>query len=131
MAGIVVLDTGVLIALLNSRDQHHSWAVDVFQRTLDHEWAISALTFAELMVHPYRAGEANTAHDRIAGLNLTIHPVDVDDARQLAALRARTGLKMPDVVVLNLALTTAGAVASTDRALATAARRESIEVFSL
>lgn len=54
----VILDTGPLVALLNSRDRHHGWAVDQWSRiapplrTCD-----SVLAEACFLVQPFKGGQ--------------------------------------------------------------------------
>jgi predicted nucleic acid-binding protein len=130
MAGLVVLDAGVLIALLDSEDHHHAWALRLFERTLSDELAISALTLVEVGVHPHRASRVGEFQDSVAGLNLTVRGVDPDEVAALSALRARTTLKMSDAVVLNLAIRTHASLAATDQALASQGAKEGIRVLS-
>lgn len=129
MAGLVVLDAGVIIALFNGDDLHHGWAKDMFVHTADQTLAISSLTYAEVLVHPTRAGRADVFESSIAGLKLEIRSVDPEDARRIALLRSTTALKMPDAVVLHLAASTGGTLATTDRALAETARKLSLGVL--
>jgi len=131
MAGLVVLDAGVLIALLDAHDSHHSWALDFFYETVSEELAMSTLTFAEVMVHPQKEGKASEFQRSIAGLNLRFCGIGLEDAKWLSALRQRTGLKMPDAVVLNLAMSQNAALATTDGMLATQGGKEGIRVLSL
>ena len=129
MAGLVVLDAGALIALFNGADSHHSWARDVFIRTTHRKLVMSSLTYAEVLVHPMRAGRADVFESSIAGLKLEIRPVNPEDGRRIASLRARTALKMPDAVVLQLAASTGATLATTDRALADGGKEMSLEVL--
>jgi predicted nucleic acid-binding protein len=128
MAGVVVLDAGALIALYDSTDRHHPWALEMFRETLSYDLAMSALTLAEVMVHPTRAGALETFEKGIAGLALDIRGVDPAAAQEIAALRATTTLRMPDVVVLHLALGLNAILATTDAALATQAGHHSLSV---
>jgi len=130
MAGIVVLDAGVIIALHNSRDVHHDWAVEFFHATLEVEWVIHALTLAEVFVHPTRARKAEEFERSITGLSLSVVSMKPGQARELADLRASSGLKMPDVVVLHAAVSAGGALATTDVLLAHEARSRGVEVHS-
>jgi len=129
MAGVVVLDAGVLIALYDSTDHHHPWALELFTHTLGDDLALSSLTMAEVMVHPIRAGMLTQFDAGISGLNLTVHAIDHDHARQISQIRASTTLKMPDAVVLQLALRLGATLATTDQALATQAMGQALSVF--
>lgn len=128
MAAVVVLDAGTLIALYDSRDTHHEWAVDLFLTTARFTLAISALTYAEVMVHPAREGRLDDFVTGVSGLQLDIHSVEAGDAEAIAQLRDTTGLTMPDVCVLHCAMTRSATLATTDRKLADIARRHSLTV---
>lgn len=129
MAGLVVLDAGALIALHNSEDPHHNWAVQMLSHTIEFDLAMSALTYAEVLVHPTKAGKAELFVQNIDGLGMTVHETTSKDAIEISVLRVKTGLKMPDVVVLQLAAKLNASLATTDKALASAARTLSIGVF--
>jgi predicted nucleic acid-binding protein len=122
MASVVVLDAGTLIALYDSRDAHHEWAVDLFLSTARFTFAISALTYAEVMVHPARARRLDDFVAGVSGLQLDIHSVDAADAEAIAQLRNTTGLRMPDVCVLHCALAFSAILATTDSKVARVAR---------
>ncbi len=129
MAHVVVVDAGALIALFDDRDPHHEWAFGMFMRTLNQELVMSALTYAEVLVHPTRAGRADEFDQRIAGLKLGIRPAAPEDATLLAGLRATTSLRMPDVVVLQLATSEQATLATTDKTLAKEARSRDLRVL--
>jgi predicted nucleic acid-binding protein len=118
MAGVVVLDASALIALHDSHDRHHTWARGMFLDTIDATLAMSVLTYAEVLVHPTRAGKVAEFEQNIAGLGIEIVTVRAEDAPALAHLRASTSLKMPDVIVLHLATRLGASLATTDRELA-------------
>jgi predicted nucleic acid-binding protein len=128
MADVVVLDAGTLIALYDSRDAHHEWAVDLFVSTARFTLAMSALTYAEVMVHPARAGRLGDFVTGVSGLQLDIRPVEAGDAEAIAQLRDTTGLKMPDVCLLHCALPSSAILATTDSELARVARDLGITV---
>jgi predicted nucleic acid-binding protein len=130
VARLVVLDAGVLIALLDSRDLHHTWALDVFRDTLEDQLALSSLTYAEVLVHPSRAGMLEQVSEGLVGLRLDIHALSAGDAKSLALLRAQTGLRMPDVVCLELATRLSANLATTDNRLASEAARQSVPVIA-
>ncbi len=129
MAGVMVLDASVLIALHNSQDPHHDWSLGVFHQTLDLQWQMPVLTLAEALVHPIKAGKGETFQKNIAGLEVVIQDIPSTAAIAIAELRVNTGLRMPDCVVLWQAIQTKAMLATTDRALAKKARELALEVF--
>lgn len=129
MAGIV-LDASVLIALYASNDANHKWAISFFKQTLDRELKMSVLNFSECLVHPMRAGALQQFQDGIFGLGIQISGLDPESATELAKLRAKTGLRMPDVLVLHHSLTSNAALATTDQQLSRSARELGLDVFS-
>lgn len=130
MAGIVVLDAGALIALSSASDAHHEWAMGMFRHTLNHELSMSALTYAEVMVHPTKAGKAEDFQQRLAGLHIQVRPFDSTDVSGLATLRVNSGLRMPDAVVLHESLTLGATLATTDKNLSREARKRGVVVLS-
>ena len=129
MAGLVVLDASALIALHDSEDRHHTWARGMFLDTIDATLAMSVLTYAEVLVHPTRAGKVAEFERNIAGLGIEIVTVAADDGPALAHLRASTSLKMPDVIVLHLATGLGASLATTDRELAGEAALRGVSVL--
>jgi predicted nucleic acid-binding protein len=129
MAGLVVLDASALIALHDSEDRHHTWARGIFLETIDAALSMSVLTYAEVLVHPTRAGKVAEFERNIAGLGIEIVTVAADDGPALAHLRASTSLKMPDVIVLHLAAGLGASLATTDRELAGEAALRGVSVL--
>ena len=129
MAGLVVLDASALVALHDSEDRHHTWARGIFLETIDATLAMSVLTYAEVLVHPTRAGKVAEFERNIAGLGIEIVTVAADDGPALAHRRASTSLKMPDVIVLHLASGLGASLATTDRGLATEAALRGVSVL--
>jgi predicted nucleic acid-binding protein len=99
--GIALLDTSIVIGALNRDDALHEIAGQAVRTERDrHALAISALTYAEILVGPLRAGgraveivERFAAQVRIVDLSPAI-------ARLAAELRATRGLKLPDAVIV-------------------------------
>lgn len=129
MAGMMVLDASVLIALHNSQDPHHDWSLAVFHQTLELQWQMPVLTLAEALVHPIKAGKGEEFQRNIAGLGLVIQDIPATAASSIAELRVSTALRMPDCVVLWQAIQTKAMLATTDRALAKKARELALEVI--
>lgn len=101
----------------------------MFRDTASFELQMSALTQAEVLVHPARAGKLEKFLKLIGGLGLEITPVEAADSSKLASLRATTNLKMPDVVVLHQAMKVKGSIATTDNKLAKVAKSKGVGVF--
>ena len=129
MAQLVVLDASALIALVSSKDPHHNWALEMFRDTASFELQMSALTQAEVLVHPARAGKLEKFLKLIRELGLEITPIEEADASKLASIRSNTNLKMPDVVVLHQAMKVNGSIATTDQQLAKVAKSTGVGVF--
>ena len=106
----ILLDTSVILAYLNARETVSPVAtvvIDEFVRTGRNRATISAVSVAETLVRPFASGAAAVA--LVEGFllhfpNLTILGVDDDVARQAGRLRAVSGLKTPDGLVVATAL---------------------------
>ena len=129
MAGVVTLDAGVLIALMNSQDAHHEWAVDLLKQTLHDELNMSVLTMAECLVAPERQGLGKKFAENIAKLEIKIEPLTSEASTHLASLRAQTNLRMPDAVALQAAQTRGNRLATTDKTLANQAATLGVAVL--
>ena len=99
--GVALLDTSIVIGALNRDDALYEIAGQAIRTERDrHALAISALTYAEILVGPLRVGgravevvERFAAQVRIVDLSPAI-------ARLAAELRATRGLKLPDAVIV-------------------------------
>ncbi len=104
--GLIVLDAGVMIALLERRDSHHQSAVAAIEaaRVQGHRFALPASAYAEILVQPARRGESEmTAVDGIVdSMPSAVVPIDRAIATSAARLRARhrRALRLPDALVL-------------------------------
>jgi len=99
--GIALLDTSIVIAALNRHDVLHQPASRaVLAERGRHPLAISALTYAEILVGPLRTGqEAVDVVERFAA-QTRILEVSASVARLAAELRATRNLKLPDAVIV-------------------------------
>jgi predicted nucleic acid-binding protein len=127
---VIVLDANVLIAAFDGSDQHHNWAISFLKDTVSEELMISSLTYAEILVAPIRADRLNEFRNGIDSLGFSFADIASEDAPEIARLRAETGLKMPDVIVLHAALKHAASLATADFALMRKAAALGIAVFS-
>jgi predicted nucleic acid-binding protein len=130
LAELVVLDASALIALASDKDPNHSWAMAMFRDTAAFGLQMTALTQAEVLVHPARAGKLEKFLKLIGALGLEITPIDESDSIQIAKIRSATSLKMPDAVVLSQAIKVAGSIATADKQLAKVAKENGLGVFS-
>jgi len=121
---MIVVDASVLIAHLDDRDALHARAEEALLAAADQPLACSPITLAEVLVGPARRDQIETAQAAIAVLGVDVIPFELEAPIRLAALRAETGLKMPDCCVL-LAADAAAAegVLTFDDALAREAER--------
>lgn len=127
---MIILDANVLIAAFDGSDLHHEWAITFLKDTVSEELLISSLTYAEILVSPIRADRLKEFRKGIDSLGFRIVDINSEDALEIANLRAETGLKMPDVIVLHAALTHSASLASADTALTRKAAALGIAVFS-
>ncbi len=125
----VALDAGVIIGLYNDQDAHHKWAVDFMFQTVADELHISALNYAEICVYPTKNGVSEKFLLGIQGLDLHIAETSVYDVASLTDYRIRTTLRMTDVCAIQLASKLDGVLATTDKAVAKAAKSLGLEVF--
>ncbi len=97
MARLTVVDASVLIAWLDAADPHHADAI----RTLTHvdRFVVHPLTLAEVLVHPVRLGLEGDVVARLGAIGMIVSSLPIDPVA-LARIRAESGLKMPDCVVV-------------------------------
>jgi predicted nucleic acid-binding protein len=97
---VIVVDASVLIAHLDERDAHHARAEEALLAAADQPLACSPITLAEVLVGPARRDQLDAARATIVELGVEVIPLEVEAPVRLAALRADTGLKLPDCCVL-------------------------------
>lgn len=127
---MIVLDANVLIAAFASDDSHHQWAITFLRDTVSEELVISALSYAEILVAPIHANRLNEFRKGIDSLGFNIDDLSADDSIEIAQLRADTGLKMPDVMVLHTALKHGASLATADASLKRKASSLGVTVYS-
>jgi len=130
LAQLVVLDASAVIALASDTDPNHSWALEMFRDTAAFGLQMTALTQAEVLVHPARAGKLEKFLKLIGAMGIEITSIKESDSSQIARIRAATSLKMPDAVVLSQAMKVSGAIATTDQKLAKVAKDYGVGVFT-
>lgn len=120
---MIVLDASVLIAHLDASDPHHAGAQGLLETTREETLGASAITLAETLVSPARAGRLTDAETALQRLGVTSLTLGENAPGRLAQLRAEVGLKLPDCCVLLAAQEHAGRMASFDAELLAAARK--------
>jgi len=106
---VAVFDADVLIAYLGREDANHSAAVDRMRKALEPgtRRLVSAVNYTEVLIGPLRhAGPAgaDTVDAMLVRFGIETVPVDLALARRAAAVRVRTGLKLPDAYALATAI---------------------------
>ena len=124
---MIVLDASVLIAHLDGSDRHHAEAQILLEANSEELLGASAITLAETLVSPARAGRLSDAETALQQLGVAELTLGESTPARLAKLRAEVGLKMPDCCVLLAAQEHAGIVASFDLDLLAAAGTLSLE----
>lgn len=119
---LITLDASIIIAHFNEADTHHPAAEAFFTEHIDAEFLMHTLTIAEVLVVPTRMRRVEQAMRWLGRLGVAEWNHSPGEARHLAELRVESGLRMPDVCVLDTALSTNAALATFDTALASAAR---------
>ena len=118
--GLIVLDAGILIGVLDGSDVHHVPALEALRRaeeSLD-QLVLPASALAEILVGPSRRGPeaVATVDGLLATLAIDLVAIDQAIARQAALLRAKTHLRLPDALVVASAIVLrADRLLSTDR----------------
>ncbi len=107
---LTILDAGVVIALVDATDVHHSQSRAALREALDRggDLVLPASAYAECLVGPLRRGpEAAAIVDAfLEALPARVEPVTRSIARTAAALRSRHGhaVRLPDALVLATAI---------------------------
>ena len=96
--GRVVLDTSVVIALLEGKNERHSMAVEHFGNEIN-TYILSAVTIAEVLVRPSQLGTAADAVKSLKRFADEIIDLDFELAAQAAQIRASKYLKLPDAII--------------------------------
>ncbi len=105
---VVVFDSDVLIGFLSAADAHHADAVSLVRESLHPgtRRMISAVNYSEILIGPIKAGKEAREHVEAMLVRFSVEIIVVDGAfaRRAAAVRARTGLKLPDAYALATAI---------------------------
>lgn len=106
---VAVFDADVLIAYLRRDDTHHTEAVDRMRRALEPRTRrlLSAVNYSEILIGPLRSSRsagADVVDEMLARFAVETIVVDRALAQRAAAVRARTGLGLPDAYALATAI---------------------------
>jgi predicted nucleic acid-binding protein len=128
---VIVADASWIIALRDPKDVHHEAAADSNRKLGDEEALLPAVTFAECLVGPAKLGLLDkAARDLRAAFE--IQEADGDAPMRWASLRASTGLRLRDVIVLDAVLYRgARGIATFDDRLAACSADKGLEVIGL
>lgn len=116
----LILDTSVVIGLLDAADTHHKRAVDDVEAA-DRDGRrllLPASAYSETLVAFARARRLDEARQAITAMGVTVVSLTDTIAERAAQLRARHDrLRLPDAMVLATAQELGGSVLSYDRRL--------------
>lgn len=126
---MIVADASWVVALRDPDDDHHARAVAIHRQIGDEDALLHPLTLAECLVAPARLDALDEAAAVLRSA-FEIPDIDRDAPLRWAALRAETGLRLPDAIVLDTAISRyARGLATFDDRLAAAAGVHRIEVL--
>ena len=127
---MIVADAGWVVALRDPSDDHHLPAAAINRAIDDEDVWLHPVTLAECLVAPARLGVLPDAVLRLRAA-FEVPDVERDAPVRWAALRAETGLRLPDAVVLDTALSHgARAIVTFDTRLAAAAGERGLDIVN-
>lgn len=95
--GLVLLDSSVLIALINPSDRHHLAAINSYD---PHSILIaSALSITEVLPRAISEGKEETFWSHIGPYIQKVFPIDLEIASLAAKIRSELRLKTPDAII--------------------------------
>ncbi len=122
--GVTVLDTSVLIAMVDASDAHHAAARAAVRSARDagDEFVVPVAAYAEFMVRSYQEDDVSMIAFRdglVDAIPARVEPATRETGRQAAAIRARHGrhVKLPHALIIATAI-----VVGADRILTADAR---------
>lgn len=130
---MIVLDASVLIGYLSNRDPHHEAALDVIRTGVGEGLGVATVTLAEVLVGPARKGPRALAltHSVLRELGVVELAPGDGAAQAKAMIRASSGLRLPDCVVVEAAEVRQARLATFDQRLAAAARERGVHVVGV
>jgi len=127
---VIVLDASVMIAILDGSDTHFQAAQRIFLGHTTERLVAHRMTVGETLIQPARAGRAPAAATALAMLGVG-YLDEPDDPIELAKLRASSGLKLPDCIIVHAALRENAKLATFDARLGRAASEAGVLVVAL
>lgn len=100
---MIVADTSWIVALRDPDDAHHAAAKEVNEAIGDENTLIHPVTLAECLVAAAKLGMVDDAAEALRAA-FEVVDVDRDGPVRWASVRAATGLRMPDAIVLDTAV---------------------------
>lgn len=126
---MIVADASWIVALRDSNDAHHVEAAEINDTVVDERVLLHPVTFAECLVAPAKLGMVEDAAVALRAA-FEVTEVDRDAPLRWASLRADTGLRLPDVIILDTALHHgARAIATFDEKLAARSLDRKLKIF--
>ena len=126
---MIVADASWIVALRDANDGHHDAAVEINREIADEDALLHPVTLAECLVAPAQLGALSDATSRLRA-SFQVPDIDREAPERWASLRAETGLRLPDAIVLDTALNhNARAIATFDARLASAAKQHGLEIL--
>lgn len=126
---MIVADASWVVALRDPEDRHHDGASAINRDIGGEDALLHSVTLAECLVAPARLGVLEVAAETLRA-SFVIADIDDGAPERWAALRAETGLRLPDTIVLDTALSHgARAIATFDARLASISARRGLEVL--
>ena len=108
--GVTVLDTSVLIAVVDSSDAHHASARSMISEGRDagDTFIVPVAAYAEFMVRPSESDASTIAFQDglVDAIPARVEPATRDVGREAAAIRARHRgrIKLPDALIIATAV---------------------------
>jgi predicted nucleic acid-binding protein len=108
--GVTVLDSSVLIAVVDANDKHHVAARSAISagRDAGDVFVVPVVAYAEFMVRPSQADATTIAFQDglVAAIPARVEPATREVGRHAAAIRARHGgrVKLPDALIIATAI---------------------------
>jgi predicted nucleic acid-binding protein len=95
--GLVLLDSSVLIALLNPRDLHHDVAIN--SNSSGNQFIVSTISITEIMPRAIKDGNAESIWKALIAMTHAIVDLGAELSMSAARIRATTSLRTPDAII--------------------------------